>query len=75
MLRAGLMTNHPSLVALALALFMAAGGAVVCGTWRAHQLRSPARAAAPPTALMVVTVAVALLACAAALVSMVVTPH
>lgn len=48
---------------------------MVCGTWRAHQLRLPARTVAPPTALMVATVAVALLACAAALVSMVATPH
>lgn len=72
-LRTGLMTHHPWLVALACVLFVAAAVAIVGGMWRANRLRSTAQLAAPPPALMRLTVAAAMLCCAAALASLVVT--
>lgn len=74
-LRAGLMTEYPWLVALAIVLFLAAAGAMACGSWRARQLRSPARPAATAPWLIAATVAVALLACVAALASIIVAPY
>lgn len=70
-LRAGLLTSHPFLVALSFMLLLAALGAIVCGAWRSRLLSGGKVTSAPPPALMAATVMVAWVTCAAGLASLV----
>ena len=70
-MRAGLVSEQVLVLALGAVLLVAAGLAVVCGTWRVRHLAVHGARSAPPWALIVATVWVAWLACFAGVVSMV----
>lgn len=72
-LRSGAQSGQPFILALGLLLVVAAAGAVACGAWRARILAARGAPTAPPQALVIGTVAVAWLACAAAVASIWVT--
>jgi len=72
-LRAGLMTEQPLVLALGVFLLVAAGLSVACGTWRVRHLVEHGGRSGPPWLLIASTVAVAWVACFAAIAVIVVT--
>jgi hypothetical protein len=72
-LRAGLVTDQLFMLALGVFLLVAAGLAVVCGTWRVKHLAAEGAHLGPPLFLIATTVWVAWIACFAGVASIVVT--
>jgi uncharacterized membrane protein YidH (DUF202 family) len=72
-LRAGLSTDTISITAAGIVLLAAAGGGAACGAWRRRALLHDPLATAPPPALVLGVALATLLACAAAVASVLVT--
>lgn len=68
-LRAGLSSERTSLTVVGIALLLAATACAACGTWRRRALLRDPRASAPPTPAMLGVALAALLACIAAIAS------
>ncbi len=71
-LRAGAQANQSLVLALGCLLLAAAGGAVACGVWRARRLAGGADATTP-WLLVVATVGIVWIACAAGVASITAT--
>jgi hypothetical protein len=72
-LRAGLVTEQVFILSSGAILLVAAGLAVVCGTWRVRHLATQGARSGPPTLLIATTVWVTWFACFAGVASIVVT--
>jgi uncharacterized membrane protein YidH (DUF202 family) len=72
-LRAGLVTELPLIIALGVFLLVAAGLLVVCGTWRMRDLAAHGARSGPPLLLITTTVCVSWVACLAGVASIIVT--
>jgi len=68
-LRASAQSGQALLAVLGIVLLVAAAAAVVCGAWRRQRLTSPGIPGAPPVPLILASVMVTWLACAAGMVS------
>lgn len=72
-LRAGMLSEHPAVLALGTLLLAACALLVYCGTWRSRQLAQPGVPSAPPSVVMAATVGVTWLACVAGVAAVAVT--
>jgi uncharacterized membrane protein YidH (DUF202 family) len=72
-LRAGLSTGTHPITAVGIALLGAAGAGAACGAWRRRALLHDPTASAPPPAVVLGVALATLLACAAAVASVLVT--
>jgi uncharacterized membrane protein YidH (DUF202 family) len=72
-LRTGWASGEASVTALGVALMLAAASAAACGAWRRHRLLGARGALAPPALAIAGAAWVTLLACGAAIVSVLAT--